>query len=41
MKHILTMVVPKGAGVGGTSHLHIIKVCDCEIAYSKRRQSIY
>ena len=40
IKYMLTIVVPKGARVSGTGHLHIIKVCNCKIAYSKRRQSI-
>ena len=34
---MLTIVVPKGARVSSTGYLHIVKVCDCEIAYSERR----
>ena len=40
-KHILTIVVPKGARVGGTGHLRIIKVCNYKVAYSKRRYGVY
>jgi len=40
MKYMLTIVVPKGARVGGTGHLRIVKVCDCEVAYGKRRHSV-
>jgi len=40
MKHMLTIVVPKGAGVYSTGHLRIIKVRDCEVAYSKRRHGV-
>jgi len=34
---MLTIVVPKGARVSGTSYLRIVKVCDYKIAYSKYR----
>jgi len=37
---MLTIVVPKGAGVGGAGHLQIIEVCDWEIAHAERRQSV-
>ena len=37
---MLTMVVPKGARVGGAGHLGIIEVGDREVAYAERRQSV-
>ena len=37
---MLTMVVPEAAGVGGTGHLRIVKVCDCEIAHGERMLSV-
>ena len=38
---MLTMVVPEGAGIGGTGYLQIVKVCNYQVAYSERRHSIY
>jgi len=37
---MLTIVVPKGTGVGGTGYLRIVKVCDCKVTYDKRRHGI-
>ena len=38
---ILTIVVPEGAGIGGTGYLQIVKVCNYQVTYSERRHSIY
>jgi len=37
---MLTIVVAKGAGVGGTGYLRIVEVCNYKVAYSKRRHGI-
>ena len=39
-KHMLTIVVPEGTGIGSAGYLRIIEVCDREITYIKRRQSV-
>ena len=41
IKHILTIIVAKGARINGTGHLWIIKVCNYKVVYSKRRHGIY
>jgi len=39
--HMLTIVIAKGKRVSSRGHLQVIKVCDYQIAYSKRIRGIY